>query len=60
MVMLDIKLKKITNAATWKEILCCSQTTRLPLDPVHWVNSSKSTFVEHGHVAYQIKCNHEM
>ena len=31
-----------------------------PLDPGNVVNRSNSTFSEHGHVAYQIKGNHEM
>ena len=29
-------------------------------DPGDGVNRSKFNFSEHGHVAYQIKCNHEM
>ena len=31
-----------------------------PPDPRDGVNRSKFNFLEHGHVAYQIKWNHEM
>ena len=53
MVMLYIKLKRITNAATW-----------LPADPLSPPPTLGSvgqnlTFSEHGFVAYQIKDNHE-
>ena len=60
MVMLHIKLKKITNAATWKQIL--SLQTPIPQlpSPGNGVSRSNSTFLEHGYVAYQIKWNHEV
>ena len=31
-----------------------------PLDPGDGVNRSKFTFLEHGHVAYQIKGKHQI
>ena len=60
MVMLHIKLKRITNAATWKQIF--SLQTPIPQlpSPGNGVSSSNLTFLEHGHVAYQIKWNHEV
>ena len=48
--MLHIKLNGITNAAAWKQIFC-PQTMG--------VGSKGQFFSEHGHVAYQIKGNHE-
>ena len=50
MVMLHIKLKRITNAATW-----------LPSNPTLGMGlaGKNSTFLEHGHVAVQIKENHK-
>ena len=58
--MLHIKLKRITNAATWKQIF--SLQTPIPQlpSPGNGVSRSNSTFLEHGHVAYQIKWNHEV
>ena len=56
MVMLHINLKGITNATTKSQIFCL-QTPQTPL----WLGSKgqNSTFSEHGHVAYQIKWNHD-
>ena len=57
MVMLDIKLTGIINAATWQQIFCPQN-----LSPTTLGAGSKgqnSTFSEHGHVAYQIIENHE-
>ena len=51
MVKLHIKLKRIMNAATWLP-------TDLPT-PILGMGSVCETFSEHGHVAYQIKENHE-
>ena len=52
MFMLHIKLKTIMSAATW-----------LPSDPPPPMDMGSvgrnSTFLEHVHVAYQIKDNHE-
>ena len=99
MVMLHIKLKGITNAATWYQIFCPQtpdpgggvkiqnfqnmvmlfiklkgmqqHSVRRPPPPhthTHILTqtpttlgskSQNSTFSEHGHVAYQIKGNHE-
>ena len=61
--MLHIKLKRITNAATWKQIFCPQTApTPPPPPPRSWGMRSvgqNSTFSEHCHVAYQIKENHE-
>ena len=51
MIMLHIKLKEITNAATWKQIFC--------LQPPLPSEGQNSTFSEHGHAAHQIKGNRE-
>ena len=50
MVRLHIKLKGITNAATWSQIFY----PQISPPPVLRVGS---TFLEYGHVAYQIKGN---
>ena len=54
--MLHIKLKRISNAATWKQYFA-----RRPPPPTLGMGSigQNSNFSEHGHVAYQIKGNHE-
>ena len=49
MVMLHIKLKGITNAATWYQIFACRRTP----PPFPGGGGQNSTFSEHGHVAYQ-------
>ena len=54
MVMLHIKLKLTTLAATWQQIFC-PQTH--PLDPGDGVKRSNYIFSERSHVAYQIKGN---
>ena len=53
-IMLLIKLKGITNAATW------SQMFYLQTPPILGMGSigQKSQFSEHGHVCYQITENH--
>ena len=58
-VMLHIKLKGITNAAAWLQKFC-PQTPTHPLTLGLGSIGQNSTFSEHGHVAYQIKSNHEM
>ena len=67
MVMLHMKLKGITNAVTVMvaNILPTNPPTtpRLPYPPHTLAMRSigqHSSFSEHGHVAYQIKWNHEM
>ena len=57
MDMLHIKLKKITNAATWYQIFCAQ--TPIPLTLRMGSVGQNSPLSEHGHVAYQIKENHE-
>ena len=52
MVMLHIKLKGITNAATWLQV-CCPRPPSHPPDPGVGSKGQKSTISEHGHVAYQ-------
>ena len=51
--MLHIKLKRISNAATWKQYFARSPT--LGMGSI----GQNSIFSEHGYVAYQIKGNHE-
>ena len=53
MVMLNIKLKRITNAATLHQVFCL-QTLGMGS-----IGQNSFFFSEHGHVAYQIKENHE-
>ena len=61
MVMLHIKLMKLTNAATWKQIFCRESPSQPnPSDPMVGVKGSNSTFSEHDQVAYQIKGKHEI
>ena len=55
--MLHIKLKKITNAAIWYQIFCAQ--TPIPLTLRMGSVGQNSPLSEHGHVAYQIKENHE-
>ena len=57
MVMLYIRLKGITNAAAWYQVFC----QHTPPPPTLRMGSmgQNSTFLEHGHVAYQIEGNHE-
>ena len=57
MVILHIK-KRIPNVASWYQIICL-QSPPPPPPPGDRVNRSKFNFPEHGHVAYQIKENHE-
>ena len=54
MAMLHIKLKVITGAAT-----CNMVANNMLADPAFETGSKgkKSTFSEHGHIAYQIKGN---
>ena len=56
-IILHIKLKGITNAATWSQIFYLQ--TPHPPDPGVGVKDQNSTFAEHGHVANQIQGNHE-
>ena len=56
MVMLHIKLNGIMNAATLFQIFCPHTSPTLGIGSI----GQESTFSEHGHVAYQIKGNHEM
>ena len=58
---LHIKLKEITNAATW-QIFCLQIPDKHPYpNSPPWVRSKgqNSFFSEHGHIAYQIKENHK-
>ena len=57
MVMLHIKLKGITNTATWWQIFC----PQTPYPPSLGMGSTgqTSTLSEHGHVAYRIKEFHK-
>ena len=55
--MLHVKLKGITNAATWSQIFCCRLPPTLTLGLGS--NGQNSSLSEHGHVANQIKANHE-
>ena len=57
MVMLDIKLTGIINAATWQQIFCPQNLSLTTLGAGS--KGQNSTFSEHGHVAYQIIENHE-
>ena len=54
MVMLHINLKRITNAATWKQIFYSS-----PPPPPPQTLGMRSIGPEHAHVSYQFKENHE-
>ena len=58
--MLRIKLKGISNAETWSPIFCLQTAPPPPLTLGLESIGQKSTILEHGHVAYQIKWNHEM
>ena len=61
-VMLHIKFKRITYAATWYQIFCVqtpSHPTNPPPPPRRWGWDQNPTISEHGHVAYQIKYNQE-
>ena len=53
--MLHIKLNEIANAVTWSQIFCL-QTAATPGLGSKGQNSAIS---KHGHVAFQIKGNHE-
>ena len=57
MVILDMKLKRIKNAATIKVANICPQTPTLPLTPTLGMGSEgqNSTFSEHCHVGYEIE-----
>ena len=55
-VMLHNKLKRVTNAATLKQKFC-SQNQLTPTLLGMGSMGKNSTFLEHGHVAYQIKGN---
>ena len=57
MDMLHIKLKKITNAATWYQIFCAQ--TPIPLTLRMGSVGQNSPLSELSHVVYQIKENHE-
>ena len=60
MVVLHIKFIGITKCSNLVENIL---PDTLPTDPPHpgdGVNRSKSTILEHGHVAYQINGNHKM
>ena len=57
MDMLHIKLKKITNAATWWQIFCVQ--TPIPLTLRMGSVGKNSPLSEHGYGVYQIKENHE-
>ena len=57
MDMLHIKIKKITNAATWWQIFCAQ--TPIPLTLRMGSVGKNSPLSEHGHGVYQIKENHE-
>ena len=57
-LMLHIKLKGITKGSNVvANILPADLPNPTPLDPEDGVKRSKFTFLEHGHVAYQIKGN---
>ena len=66
-VMLQIKLNRIKNAATWSQMSQFYPQTPPPPPHTHthtltlWLESKgqNSTFSKHGHVANQIKGNHE-
>ena len=60
--MLHIKLKRITNAATWKQIFSLQAALPPPPLPQFGMRSIGlySFILAHGQAAYQIKGNHEM
>ena len=59
MVMLHIKLKGITKCSNMVAIILPADTDLSPRQGMGSIGQ-KSFFSEHGHVAYQIKGNHEM
>ena len=56
MVMLYIKLKRITNAATWYPNILLAGSPTLGMGPI----GQNLPFSEHGHIEYQFKGNQKM